>query len=331
MPLKPIAANYSAEKRIYLLRPRGFCAGVVRAIDVVKIALDLYGPPVYVRKEIVHNKHVVDELREAGAIFIEELTEVPIGARAIFSAHGVSPEVRREAKVRKLQVIDATCPLVTKVHLEAVKFAKEGHTIVLIGHKDHDEVIGTLGEAPGQTFLVSTVKDVDALKVPDPARVCYLTQTTLSLDETRDIVIRLKERFPQIQGPPAQDICYATENRQMAVKAVATFCDLLLVVGSQNSSNSKRLVEVGENSGVRSYLVNDWGDVDQQWLAGVQNIAVTAGASAPEHLVDQLIGSLRDHGFHQLEEVELVEEDVRFSLPGDLAHANSALTTISVR
>jgi 4-hydroxy-3-methylbut-2-enyl diphosphate reductase len=331
MPLKPIAANYSAEKKIYLLRPRGFCAGVVRAIDVVKIALDLYGPPVYVRKEIVHNKHVVDELREAGAIFVEELAEVPIGARAIFSAHGVSPEVRREAKVRKLQVIDATCPLVTKVHLEAVKFAKDGHTIVLIGHKDHDEVIGTLGEAPGQTFLVSTVKDVDALQVSDPARVCYLTQTTLSLDETRDIVIRLKERFPQIQGPPAQDICYATENRQMAVKAVATFCDLLLVVGSQNSSNSKRLVEVGENSGVRSYLVNDWGDVDQQWLAGVRNIAVTAGASAPEHLVDQLIGSLREHGFHQLEEVELVEEDVRFSLPGELTHANSALTTISAR
>lgn len=292
---------------------------------------DLYGPPVYVRKEIVHNKHVVDELREAGAIFVEELAEVPIGARAIFSAHGVSPEVRREAKVRKLQVIDATCPLVTKVHLEAVKFAKDGHTIVLIGHKDHDEVIGTLGEAPGQTFLVSTVKDVDALQVQDPARVCYLTQTTLSLDETRDIVIRLRERFPQIQGPPAQDICYATENRQMAVKAVATFCDLLLVVGSQNSSNSKRLVEVGENSGVRSYLVNDWGDVDQQWLAGVRNIAVTAGASAPEHLVDQLIGSLREHGFHQLEEVELVEEDVRFSLPGELTHANSALTTISAR
>jgi len=331
MPLKPIAVNDSADKKIYLLRPRGFCAGVVRAIDVVKIALDLYGPPVYVRKEIVHNKHVVDELREAGAIFVEELTEVPLGARAIFSAHGVSPEVRREAKTRQLQVIDATCPLVTKVHLEAVKFAKEGHTIVLIGHKDHDEVIGTLGEAPGQTFLVSTVADVDVLKVPDPSRVCYLTQTTLSLDETRDIVIRLKERFPQIQGPPAQDICYATENRQMAVKAVAAFCDLLLVVGSQNSSNSKRLVEVGENSGVRSYLVNDWGDVNQQWLGGVRNIAVTAGASAPEHLVDQLIGSLRDHGFHQLEEVELVEEDVRFSLPGELTHASSALTTISTR
>jgi len=331
MPFKPIAANNGAEKKIYLLRPRGFCAGVVRAIDVVKIALNLYGPPVYVRKEIVHNKHVVDELREAGAIFVEELQEVPAGARAIFSAHGVSPEVRREAKLRQLQVIDATCPLVTKVHLEAVKFAREGYTIVLIGHKDHDEVIGTLGEAPERTFLVSTVADVDRLTVPDPKRVAYLTQTTLSLDETRDIVIRLKERFPLIQGPPAQDICYATENRQMAVKAVANFCDLLLVVGSQNSSNSKRLVEVGENSGVRSFLVNDWGDVIQGWLEDVRNVAVTAGASAPEHLVDQLIASLRDHGFHQLEEVELVEEDVRFSLPGELGHASSALTTISTR
>jgi len=331
MPFKPIAANNGADKKIYLLRPRGFCAGVVRAIDVVKIALDLYGPPVYVRKEIVHNKHVVDELREASAIFVEELEEVPQGARAIFSAHGVSPEVRREAKLRQLQVIDATCPLVTKVHLEAVKFARDGYSIVLIGHKDHDEVIGTLGEAPERTFLVSTVADVDRLVVPDPARVSYLTQTTLSLDETRDIVIRLKERFPLIQGPPAQDICYATENRQMAVKAVAGFCNLLLVVGSQNSSNSKRLVEVGENSGVRSFLVNDWGDVDHNWLQAVRNIAVTAGASAPEHLVDQLIASLKDHGFHELEEVELVEEDVRFSLPGELGHAASALTTISTR
>ncbi len=331
MPLKPIEANKSAEKKIYLLRPRGFCAGVVRAIDVVKIAIGLYGPPVYVRKEIVHNKHVVDELRHAGAIFVEELQEVPVGARAIFSAHGVSPEVRREAKQRRLQVIDATCPLVTKVHLEAVKFARDGYTIVLIGHKDHDEVIGTLGEAPGRTFLVSTVADVDNLVVHDPTLVCYLTQTTLSLDETRDIVIRLKERFPRIEGPPAQDICYATENRQMAVKAVASFCDLLLVVGSQNSSNSKRLVEVGANSGVRSFLVNDWDDVDQNWLNGVKNVAVTAGASAPEHLVNELMASLREHGFHQLEEVELVEEDVRFSLPGELAHAASVLTTISTR
>jgi len=318
MPLKPILPNYGEDKKIFLLQPRGFCAGVVRAIDVVKIALDLYGPPVYVRKEIVHNKHVVDELRDAGAIFIEELDEVPIGARAIFSAHGVAPSVRADAKARQLEVIDATCPLVTKVHLEAVRFARDGYSIVLIGHKDHDEVIGTLGEVPDRSYLVETVEDADRLELPDPTRVRYLTQTTLSLDETRDIVNRLKERFPQIQGPPAQDICYATENRQMAVKAVSQYCDLLLVVGSQNSSNSKRLVEVGDNFGVRSYLVNDRGDVREEWISGVRNIAVTAGASAPEHLVQDLIEFLRGRGFQQMEEVELVEEDVRFSLPGEL-------------
>src|SRR5712692_7896592 len=331
MTLKPFGTDDGTEKKIFLLKPRGFCAGVVRAIDVVEIALEMYGPPIYVRKEIVHNKHVVDGLRESGAVFVEELEEVPSGARAIFSAHGVSPQVREQARIRNLQIIDATCPLVTKVHLEAIKFARSGFTIVLIGHKDHDEVIGTLGEAPEQTVLVSSPEDVDNLHVSDPSRVCYLTQTTLSLAETRDIVIRLKERFPLIQGPPAQDICYATENRQMAVKAVACFCDLLLVVGSQNSSNSKRLVEVGENTGVRSFLVNDWDDVDEKWLNGVKNVAVTAGASAPEHLVNELMASLREHGFHQLEEVELVEEDVRFSLPGELAHAASVLTTISTR
>jgi len=318
MPLKHFAPDNGAGKKIYLLKPRGFCAGVVRAIDVVKIALDLYGPPVYVRKEIVHNKHVVDELREAGAVFVEELSEVPVGGRAIFSAHGVAPSVRREARDRRLDVIDATCPLVTKVHLEAVRFARDGFSIVLIGHKDHDEVIGTLGEVPERTYLVETVEDADRLELPDPTRVRYLTQTTLSLDETTEIVTRLKERFPLVQGPPAQDICYATENRQMAVKAVSEFCDLLLVVGSQNSSNSKRLVEVGDNFGVRSYLVNDCNDVDSQWLAGVRNVAVTAGASAPEHLVQELIEFLRERGFHEMEELELVEEDVRFSLPGEL-------------
>ncbi|HTX33719.1 MAG TPA: 4-hydroxy-3-methylbut-2-enyl diphosphate reductase [Bryobacteraceae bacterium] len=318
MPLKPFAPGCGAEKKIFLLKPRGFCAGVVRAIDVVKIALDLYGPPVYVRKEIVHNKHVVDELREAGAVFVEELDEVPAGARAIFSAHGVAPSVRREARERRLDVIDATCPLVTKVHLEAVRFARDGFSIVLIGHKDHDEVIGTLGEVPERTYLVETVEDVDRLELPDPTRVRYLTQTTLSLDETREIVNRLKQRFPLVQGPPAQDICYATENRQMAVKAVSEFCDLLLVVGSQNSSNSKRLVEVGDNFGVRSYLVNDRTDIDTLWLEGVRNVAVTAGASAPEHLVQELIEFLRERGFHDMEELELVEEDVRFSLPGEL-------------
>ena len=329
MSLKPFATNPGSERKIFLLKPRGFCAGVVRAIDVVRIALDTYGAPIFVRKEIVHNKHVVDDLRAAGAIFVEELSEVPAGARAVFSAHGVSPAVRAEAKERALKVIDATCPLVTKVHLEAVKFARQGYTIILIGHKDHDEVIGTLGEAPERTVLVSAVEDVDALEVADATRMAYLTQTTLSLDETRDIVARLKERFPMIQGPPAQDICYATENRQMAVKAVAPFCQLLLVVGSQNSSNSKRLVEVCANAGVNSHLVDDASDVEPAWLEGIQNVGVTAGASAPENLVEDLLSYLRQNGFSAMEELELVEEDVRFSLPAELQGAASRLTTIS--
>ncbi len=306
-------------KKIILLTPRGFCAGVVRAIDVVKIALDLYGAPIYVRKEIVHNRHVVEELRRAGAIFVEELEEVPVGARVIFSAHGVSPAVREEAKERNLQVIDATCPLVTKVHLEAVQFSKKGYTIVLIGHKDHDEVIGTLGEAPESTVLVSSEEDVDRLEVKDPERVSYITQTTLSLEETKDIVARLKERFPKIQGPKAQDICYATENRQLAVKAVVPLCQLLLVVGSQNSSNSRRLVEVCEKMGVASYLIDDLSEVKEAWLDGIETVAVTAGASAPENLVEELIASLQQRGFDQLEEMEIKEENVRFNLPVELA------------
>src|ERR1043166_1669885 len=318
MPLKPFAANYGEDKKIFLPKPRGFCAGVVRAIDVVKIALDLYGPPVYVRKEIVHNKHVVDELRAAGAIFIEELDEVPSGARVIFSAHGVSPLVRRQAVERDLQVIDATCPLVTKVHLEAVKFARKNFTIILIGHKDHDEVIGTLGEAPESTILVSTVQDVDQLQVKDPERVSFITQTTLSLEETKDIVARLRDRFPKIQGPAAQDICYATENRQLAVKAVAPLCQVLLVVGSQNSSNSRRLVEVCQKTGVPAYLIDDLREIQPEWLNGVDTVALTAGASAPENLVQELIGSLRARGFGQLEEMEIKEEDVRFNLPSEL-------------
>jgi 4-hydroxy-3-methylbut-2-enyl diphosphate reductase len=309
----------SVAKKIILLRPRGFCAGVVRAIDVVKIALNLYGAPIYVRKEIVHNQHVVEELRGAGAIFVEELDEVPEGARVIYSAHGVAPSVRAEARKRKLQVIDATCPLVTKVHLEAVKFARKGYTIILIGHKDHDEVIGTLGEAPEATVLVSTVEDVDRLDVKDPEHVSYITQTTLSLDETRDIVERLKERFPKIQGPAAQDICYATENRQVAVKAVVPLCQTLLVVGSSNSSNSRRLVEVSERTGVPAYLIDDLSEVEPQWLSGVNTVAVTAGASAPENLVQDLIQSLRERGYTELEEMEIREEDVRFNLPSELA------------
>ena len=319
-----------ATKKIILLRPRGFCAGVVRAIDVVKIALDLYGAPVYVRKEIVHNRHVVDELRQAGAIFVEELAEVPEGARVIFSAHGVAPAVRVEAKSRNLQVIDATCPLVTKVHLEAVKFAREDYTIILIGHAGHDEVIGTLGEAPQATFLVSSVADVDKLVIRNPERMSYLTQTTLSLDETRDIVERLQERFPMIKGPKTQDICYATENRQLGVKAVAPLCDVLLVVGSQNSSNSRRLVEVCENEGVPSYLVDDAGEVDPKWLEGCRTAAVTAGASAPEHLVQELIDALQTRfGFQSLEEMELKEEDVRFQLPADLERSVFRLAPVA--
>ncbi len=305
-------------KKILLLTPRGFCAGVVRAIDVVRIALDLYGPPIFVRKEIVHNRHVVEELRQAGAIFVDELSEVPLGSRLIFSAHGVSPAVRDEARERGLQVIDATCPLVTKVHFEAVRFARQNFSIVLIGHKDHDEVVGTLGEAPGSTVLVSSVAEVDRLEVKDPSRICYLTQTTLSLDETRDIVSRLRERFPAIQGPPAQDICYATENRQSAVKAVAPKCDMLLVVGSRNSSNSRRLVEVCQREGVPAYLLDDAAEVKPEWLDGVRTLAVTAGASAPENLVEDLIDSLGRYGFNEVEEVPVKEEDVRFSLPPEL-------------
>jgi 4-hydroxy-3-methylbut-2-enyl diphosphate reductase len=319
----------AAGKKIILLSPRGFCAGVVRAIDVVRIALDLYGAPIYVRKEIVHNRHVVDDLRAAGAIFVEELSEVPSGARVIFSAHGVSPAVRKEAKDRHLEVIDATCPLVTKVHLEAVKFARQNYTIILIGHKAHDEVIGTLGEAPESTILVSTVEDVDSLEIPDPSKVCYLTQTTLSLDETRDVVKRLQQKYPGIKGPPGQDICYATENRQLGVKAVAPLCDLLLVVGSQNSSNSLRLVEVCDQAGVPAYLVDDEREVRPEWMIGVKTVAVTAGASAPENLVQELIRSLAKYAFNRVEEMELKEEDVRFSLPGELTSASLRLTNIS--
>jgi 4-hydroxy-3-methylbut-2-enyl diphosphate reductase len=325
------ADHIRAEKRILLLTPRGFCAGVVRAIDVVKIALDLHGAPIYVRKEIVHNRHVVEELRRGGAIFVEELSEVPEGARVIFSAHGVSPAVRQEAKARGLRVIDATCPLVTKVHLEAVRFARQGYTIILIGHKDHDEVVGTLGEAPENTILVETEADVDRLDIGDPQKICYLTQTTLSLDETTGVIARLKQRYPQIQGPPAQDICYATENRQQAVKAIAPQCDVLLVVGSQNSSNSRRLVEVCRNVGVPSYLVDDASEVDPEWMIGVKTVAVTAGASAPENLVQDLIASLQSrYGFGEVEAVEIKEEDVRFSLPHELAAHSSRLTTITI-
>jgi 4-hydroxy-3-methylbut-2-enyl diphosphate reductase len=303
---------------VLLLRPRGFCAGVVRAIDIVKIALEIYGAPIYVRKEIVHNRHVVDELRAMGAIFVSELSEVPEGARVIFSAHGVSPAVREEAKRRNLSVIDATCPLVTKVHLEAVRFAQKGYTILLIGHRDHEEIEGTYGEAPQNTIIIESEEDAERVMPPDPERVCYLTQTTLSLDETRGIIEILQRRFPKIAGPKSQDICYATQNRQTAVKAVAPLCELLLVVGSQNSSNSKRLVEVCLRAGVPSHLIDDRRYLKDEWLEGVKTVAVTAGASAPEHLVQELIDALREKGFTTVEEVDIVEEDVRFSLPPEV-------------
>lgn len=324
-----LGAQSASGKKIILLSPRGFCAGVVRAVDVVKIALDLYGAPIYVRKEIVHNKHVVDELKAAGAIFIDELAEVPSGSRLIFSAHGVSPAVREEAKERNLNVIDGTCPLVTKVHLEAKKYAAKGYSIVLVGHSNHDEVVGTMGEAPHCTYLVEKPEDVATLQLPDENKIVYLTQTTLSLDECTDIIAALKERFPAIQGPPSQDICYATENRQIAVKAVAPLCELLLVVGSQNSSNSRRLVEVCEKSGVPAYLVDDKSEVKAEWLKNVKTVSITAGASAPENLVQELIACLqRDHGFGAMEEMEIKEEDVRFILPSELTSATIKLHSI---
>ena len=318
-------------KKLILLSPRGFCAGVVRAIDVVKIALGLYGAPIYVRKEIVHNRHVVEELRSVGALFVDELDEVPSGARVIFSAHGVSPAVREAAKARGLLVIDATCPLVTKVHLEAIKFARQGYTIVLIGHQGHEEVEGTMGEAPTNMVLVETAEDVDRLEIADPTKVAHLTQTTLSLDETSHIVERLKQRFPLIVGPKTQDICYATENRQVAVKAIAPVCDLLLVVGSRNSSNSRRLVEVCEKSGVPAYLIDDFSELQSAWMPGVNAVAITAGASAPETLVQQLIEGLQQHyGFGTVENVEIKEEDVRFNLPQELAASAARLTQITL-
>jgi 4-hydroxy-3-methylbut-2-enyl diphosphate reductase len=310
-------------KKILLLKPRGFCAGVVRAIDIVNIAIDTFGSPIYVRKEIVHNRHVVNELSERGAIFVEELSEVPSGAMVIFSAHGVSPAVRADAESRHLRVIDATCPLVTKVHLEAVKFAREGYTIVLIGHKDHDEVSGTLGEAPNRTVLVSSEQEVDRLQVEDPNRVSYLTQTTLSLDETKGIIDRLRLRFPNIQGPHSQDICYATENRQVAVKNIVPRSDLLLVVGSANSSNSNRLVEVAREHGLKAYLIEDASTIKPEMLDNVFTASVTAGASAPEHLVQQVIEHLEEIGFGAADEVEVIEEDVRFALPAELMRGPS--------
>ncbi len=314
-------------KTLLLLKPRGFCAGVVRAIDIVRIALEAFGPPIYVRKEIVHNRFVVEELQGKGAIFVDSVEEVPNGERVIYSAHGVSPEVREASQRRKLRVIDATCPLVTKVHVEAVKFAKEGYSLILIGHRDHDEVIGTLGEAPIVTQVVGSPEQVESLTVPDPNRIAYLTQTTLSLDETKDIIAALQKRFPNIKGPAAQDICYATENRQVAVKEVASDADLLLVVGSDNSSNSNRLVEVARNLGTSSHLIDSFRNIRPEWLEGVKTIALTAGASAPECLVEEVVEFLGTKGFDNVKEVEVMPENVRFGLPPEIVEAIASAPT----
>jgi 4-hydroxy-3-methylbut-2-enyl diphosphate reductase len=310
-----------SQKRVLLLKPRGFCAGVVRAIDIVKIALDTFGAPIYVRREIVHNRYVVNELAEKGAIFVHEIDDVPEGQRVIYSAHGVSPAVREISKRRHLKVIDATCPLVTKVHIEAVKFAKQGYSLVLIGHRDHDEIEGTLGEAPEATHVVSSVAEVEALTVSNPDRVAYLTQTTLSLSEAHDIIHALKQKFPNIVGPHSQDICYATENRQVAVRNVAHNADVVLVVGSTNSSNSNRLVEVSRNLGTIGYLIDNSQAINPDWFKDVSTVAVTAGASAPEVLVADVVNYLRQNGFENVEEVEVMPENVRFGLPPEIVQA----------
>jgi len=309
----------SKGKKLLRIRPRGFCAGVVRAVDIVELAVEAYGPPVYVHHEIVHNRYVVEQLRRRGAIFVESVEDVPIGAVLIFSAHGVPPTVREEAHMRQLRVIDATCPLVTKVHLEALRFAREGRTIILIGHKDHQEIIGTSGEAPEQTVVVDSVEAVNRLEVEDPMRLAYLTQTTLSLYDTHEIVARLRERFPDIAGPASDDICYATQNRQEAVEQVAREVQLMLVVGSPNSSNSNRLVEVAQRSGVKARLIDDASAISADLFEGIDSVGLTAGASAPEVLVEQVSERLAEYGFTDQSDRELIREDVRFTLPTELA------------
>ncbi len=311
----------AAPDKLFLAAPRGYCAGVDRAVQAVERALDLYGPPVYVRKEIVHNKHVVEELRARGAIFVDQETEVPEGETVVFSAHGVAPSVHANAEARSLATIDATCPLVTKVHVEAKRFAAQGHTVVLIGHAGHEEVEGTMGEAPENIVLIETEADVDRLEVEDPDRVAFISQTTLSVDETSAIIRRLRERFPNIVGPRTDDICYATTNRQMAVRQMAGQCDLVLVIGSSNSSNSNRLVEVARDHGAESHLIDNEGQVREQWLEGKRVVGITSGASAPEELVQRLVDFFRARGTEDVEEFDVVKEDVRFMLPREIRTA----------
>ena len=305
-------------EKVLLAKPRGFCAGVDRAIETVELALQQSGGPIYVRREIVHNSHVVNTLRAKGARFVEELTEVPEGAVAIFSAHGVSPTVREQAAQRRLQAIDATCPLVTKVHSEATRYAREGYSILLVGHEGHDEVIGTMGEAPWAIQLVQTVRDAETIQVPNPDKVAVITQTTLSLDDTRAIIDALKRRFPALINPSKDDICYATQNRQNAVKAIAKEAEVILVIGSKNSSNSIRLTEVAEQAGRTAYLINEASEIDPKWFSATRCVGVTSGASAPEHLVQEVVACLTRLGATTIEEVELVQEHVNFGLPSEL-------------
>jgi 4-hydroxy-3-methylbut-2-enyl diphosphate reductase len=311
----------SGPEKLLLAAPRGYCAGVDRAVQTVERALERYGAPVYVRKEIVHNKHVVEQLRERGAVFVESETEVPAGATVVFSAHGVAPSVHENAAARRLETIDATCPLVTKVHVEAKKFAAEGYTIVLVGHSGHEEVEGTMGEAPDSIVLIETVEDVDALQVPDESKVAYISQTTLSVDETREVINRLRERFPAIVGPRTDDICYATTNRQAAVKQLARECDLVLVIGSRNSSNSNRLVEVAREYGADSHLIDNELEVDDAWLSGARVVGITSGASAPDELVQRLVAFFRERGVDDVQELQVVQENVRFMLPKTVRQA----------
>jgi 4-hydroxy-3-methylbut-2-en-1-yl diphosphate reductase len=318
MPSNGGAAPAAAPSKVVLAAPRGYCAGVDRAVQTVERALDLHGAPIYVRKEIVHNKHVVQELSKRGAIFVEEETEVPEGEMVVFSAHGVAPAVHENAERRQLRTIDATCPLVTKVHVEARKFAADGYTIILIGHEGHEEVEGTTGEAPESIVLVQTAEEVDDLEVADPERVAFITQTTLSVNETAEIIARLREKFPAIASPKSDDICYATTNRQIAVKQLARECDLVLVIGSTNSSNSNRLVEVAREHGAASHLIDNHTQVQEEWLDGVDTVGITSGASAPEELVADLVEFFRERGASEVSELRTVEEDVRFMLPKEI-------------
>jgi 4-hydroxy-3-methylbut-2-enyl diphosphate reductase len=311
-----------APLNLVLASPRGFCAGVDRAITIVEKALEMYGAPIYVQHEIVHNKHVVQRLRNEGAVFVENVDEIPEGSHAIFSAHGVSPEVRKRAEKRKLQVLDATCPLVTKVHREAQRYAQKEHTIILIGHHNHVEVKGTVGEAPEHIFVVGTVEEVSDLKIPDEQKVGYITQTTLSLDDTAEIITALKERFPEIKGPAKDDICYATQNRQNAVKALSKEVDLVLVVGAQNSSNSVRLLEVAETTGVKARRIESEAELDPEWLEEVRNVGITAGASAPEDIVQGIVAEIsKMSSSSSVRDLEIVQEDVTFALPTVLRNA----------